>query len=78
MSTQVAQSRSAEPTRGSGSDQLSGAPELVHFVNQLPKALKLLINGEKSRFESLERFWYDALKAFLPETQKKIDSDECK
>ena len=72
MSTQAAQPKSAKPE--SGSDQLSGAPELAHYVNQLPQALKLLINGEKSRLEILERFDNEALNALVPETKKKIDS----
>ena len=64
--------------QGIGIGSALGRPEPAHFVNQLPKALKLLINGEKSRLESLERSENEALKAFLPETKKKLILSETK
>ena len=74
MSSQAAESKSAEPKPDTGSDQLSGAPELAHYVNQSPQALKLLIREEKKRLECFEQSDVEALKALVPDLKKKIDS----
>ena len=74
MASQAAQSKSDEPKSETGSDQLSGAPELAQYVDQPPQALKLLIREEKKQLECFEKSENDALKALVPDIKKKIDS----